>query len=226
MRNSTRVLSGIVLLAAQTANAVVALAAEPATLWPSGTQVKVKLTSQIPTALEVVAEPNDWEQDVLAPILAAKRAAEEAARIAAEEAARIAAEEAARVAAEEAARLAAEEAARLAAQEAARLAALRASAAATPPVYSTANGPLSAAQIQFLGNCESGMTANRNSGNGYYGAFQFSIPTWNSMGTGYARADMAPLDVQIDAVQRLLSRSSIFSQFPGCARQMQSGGLL
>lgn len=85
---------------------------------------------------------------------------------------------------------------------------------------------LNEAQIQFLGQCESGMTPDRNSGNGYYGAFQFSIGTWNRMNTGYERADLAPLNVQIEAVQRLLSRSSIFTQFPGCARKMQSLGLL
>lgn len=88
------------------------------------------------------------------------------------------------------------------------------------------SGPLNSSQIQFLGNCESGMTPTRNSGNGYYGAFQFSAGTWNAMGTGYARADLAPLDVQIEAVQRLLSRSSIFGQFPGCANAMVSAGLL
>lgn len=87
-------------------------------------------------------------------------------------------------------------------------------------------GPLNAAQIQYLGSCESGMTATRNSGNGYYGAFQFSAGTWNAMGTGYARADLAPLDVQIQAVQQLLSRSSIFGQFPGCANSMVAAGLL
>jgi hypothetical protein len=97
-------------------------------------------------------------------------------------------------------------------------------AAVSQPVYT--NGPLTQAQIQFLGNCESGMTATRNSGNGYYGAFQFSIGTWNSMGTGYARADLAPLDVQIDAVQRLVQRSSIFGQFPGCSSKMRSLGLI
>lgn len=90
----------------------------------------------------------------------------------------------------------------------------------------SSNGPLSPAQIQFLGNCEAGMNPTRNSGNGYYGAFQFSAGTWNAMNTGYARADLAPLDVQIQAVQRLLSRSSIFGQFPGCANQMVTAGLL
>lgn len=85
---------------------------------------------------------------------------------------------------------------------------------------------LTEAQISFLGNCESGMTATRNSGNGYYGAFQFSIGTWNSMGTGYERADLAPLEVQKDAVQRLVARSSIFGQFPGCSARMRSLGLI
>ncbi len=95
-----------------------------------------------------------------------------------------------------------------------------------PAAYSYTGGPLNDAQIQFLGNCESGMTASRNSGNGYFGAFQFSIGTWNSMGTRYARADLAPLEVQIDAVQRLVSRSSIFGQFPACSRRMQAVGLI
>lgn len=87
-------------------------------------------------------------------------------------------------------------------------------------------GPLTEAQIQFLGNCESGMTATRNSGNGYYGAFQFSQGTWNRMNTGYARADMAPLEIQVDAIQRLVSKSNLFGQFPGCSAKMRSMGLI
>lgn len=93
-------------------------------------------------------------------------------------------------------------------------------------VITGTTGPLNDGQINFLGNCESGMTAGRNSGNGYYGAFQFSPATWRSMGTAYERADMAPLEVQIDATQRLVSRSSIYTQFPGCAAKMRSAGLL
>jgi hypothetical protein len=95
-----------------------------------------------------------------------------------------------------------------------------------PATTSYSGGPLSDAQITFLGNCEAGMNPARNSGNGYYGAFQFSYGTWKSMGTAYERADLAPIEVQKDAVQRLLSRSSIFTQFPGCARKMQAEGLL
>lgn len=93
-------------------------------------------------------------------------------------------------------------------------------------VKSGASGPLTEEQLNYLGNCEAGMNPARNSGNGFYGAFQFSPGTWNSMNTGYARADMAPLDIQKDAVQRLLARSSIYTQFPGCSRKMQSAGII
>lgn len=98
----------------------------------------------------------------------------------------------------------------------------------TPLPLDTSNSPksLNEEQIQFLGRCEAGMDPAKNTGNGYYGAFQFSYGTWQSMNTGYERADMAPLEVQIDAVQRLLARSSIYTQFPGCAKLMQSQGLI
>lgn len=96
----------------------------------------------------------------------------------------------------------------------------------TVVAQTASSGPLNEAQITYLGNCEAGMNPTRNSGNGYYGAFQFSYGTWKSMGTAYERADLAPLEVQIEAVQRLLSRSSIFTQFPGCARKMQAEGII
>ncbi len=80
--------------------------------------------------------------------------------------------------------------------------------------------------LTYLGNCETGMNPTKNTGNGYYGAFQFSQGTWNSMNTGYERADFAPLEVQKAAVKQLLQRSSIHTQFPGCARKMKSTGLI
>lgn len=87
-------------------------------------------------------------------------------------------------------------------------------------------GPLTEEQLLFLGNCESGMKPDANTGNGYFGAFQFSYATWKSMQTGYDRADLAPIEVQKEAVQRLLTRSSIWIQFPGCAAKMRSAGLI
>lgn len=90
-------------------------------------------------------------------------------------------------------------------------------------------GPLNEAQITALGTCESGMTANRNSGNGFYGAFQFMPATWRSVAPapynqGYPHE--APMDAQKQAVQNLLSRSNIFNQFPGCAKKMRANGII
>jgi LysM repeat protein len=95
-----------------------------------------------------------------------------------------------------------------------------------PSVAESAPNSLTDSQITFLGNCEAGMNPTRNSGNGYYGAFQFSYGTWKSMGTAYERADLAPIEVQIDAVRRLVARSSLFTQFPACAKAMQAAGIL
>lgn len=90
-------------------------------------------------------------------------------------------------------------------------------------------GPLTEAQMTALGTCESGMTATRNSGNGFYGAFQFMPSTWRSVAPAPYNNQLpheAPLDVQKQAVQNLLSGSNIFNQFPGCASQMRSKGIL
>lgn len=87
-------------------------------------------------------------------------------------------------------------------------------------------GPLSEEQITALGMCETGMNPTTNTGNGYYGAFQFSAATWRSNNSTHSFAHEAPLDVQKQAVQDLLSRSSIYSQFPGCAQKMSAQGIL
>lgn len=95
--------------------------------------------------------------------------------------------------------------------------------------FNYTGGPLSEQQITALGKCESGMTATRNSGNGFYGAFQFMPATWRtSAPAAYKNVlpHQAPLDAQKQAVQSLLSRSSIHTQFPGCAKKMQAQGIL
>jgi len=100
---------------------------------------------------------------------------------------------------------------------------------ATPaslPTASTSNGSISDIALDALGSCEAGNNPARNSGNGYYGAFQFSYGTWKSMNTGYERADLAPLEVQKAAVRQLLNRSSIYNQFPGCARKLHGEGII
>jgi hypothetical protein len=99
----------------------------------------------------------------------------------------------------------------------------------TQPVpSSTSNvaGTISEEAITYLGNCEAGMNPAKNTGNGYYGAFQFSYGTWQKLNTGYERADLAPIEVQKAAVKQLLQKSSIHGQFPGCASKMRSAGLI
>ncbi|MDQ1397742.1 MAG: resuscitation-promoting factor RpfA, partial [Acidimicrobiaceae bacterium] len=69
---------------------------------------------------------------------------------------------------------------------------------------------------QRLRACESGNSYTRNSGNGYFGAYQFSASTWHSL--GYAglphQADAATQDA---AAQKLLARSG-WGQWPACSR--------
>ncbi len=94
------------------------------------------------------------------------------------------------------------------------------------PVVAPQAGGISEEALNYLGSCEAGMDPTKNTGNGYYGAFQFSYGTWKSMNTGYERADLAPLEVQKAAVRQLLNRSSIYTQFPGCAAKMRGAGLI
>lgn len=95
--------------------------------------------------------------------------------------------------------------------------------------FNYTGGPLNDEQMNFLGNCESGMTPTTNSGNGFYGAFQFMPATWRSAAPAPYNQQLpheVPLDVQKQAVQNLLSGSNIFNQFPSCANQMRAQGIL
>lgn len=94
--------------------------------------------------------------------------------------------------------------------------------------FSYDGGPLNEEQMNALGFCESGMTADRVSSGDptYYGAFQFLPSTWRSVNNTHSMPHEAPLSVQKEAVQSLLSNSSIFTQFPSCAKQMRADGIL
>jgi uncharacterized protein YabE (DUF348 family) len=87
----------------------------------------------------------------------------------------------------------------------------------TAPVPANSN---LATWLSKLRQCESGGNYQTNTGNGYYGAYQFSASTWNSLNTGYARADLAPPGVQDAAIVKNTNRSSagIAGQNPGCYR--------
>lgn len=70
--------------------------------------------------------------------------------------------------------------------------------------------------------CESGNTYERNSGNGYYGAYQFNISTWRGYapdGYGDVRPDLAPPAVQDQAALALYNARG-WSPWPACSRKL------
>lgn len=71
--------------------------------------------------------------------------------------------------------------------------------------------------LKALRDCESGGNYQDNTGNGYYGAYQFSAGTWDRLDTGYARADLAPPAVQDQAIiMNTNETAGLISQNPGC----------
>ena len=69
-----------------------------------------------------------------------------------------------------------------------------------------------------LRSCESGGRYDRNSGNGYYGAYQYDISTWANWG-GFARADLAPPSVQDEKVWETYKRRG-WQPWPSCKVKM------
>jgi uncharacterized protein YabE (DUF348 family) len=74
--------------------------------------------------------------------------------------------------------------------------------------------------------CESGGNYQTNTGNGYYGAYQFSQSTWERvamkrLGIPYSRADLAPPEVQDQAIiaNTNLSKGGLTTQNPGCYKK-------
>ena len=85
-----------------------------------------------------------------------------------------------------------------------------------PPAFSlvgTAGGVWAA-----LRQCESGGNYQENTGNGFYGAYQFVWSTWTSMGYP-GRPDQEPPAMQDQAAQRLQARSG-WGQWPACSRKL------
>lgn len=107
-----------------------------------------------------------------------------------------------------------------------RMSLARASAASKAPVSTktrsaprTASTPSSGGSDVWarLAQCESGGT-NANTGNGYYGYFQFHPRTWRSVGMSGLPTDH-DYGTQLAAAQRLQARSG-WGQWPACSRKL------
>lgn len=68
---------------------------------------------------------------------------------------------------------------------------------------------------QELRDCESGGNYQANTGNGFYGAYQFSASTWSQMGYP-GRPDQEPYWMQDEAAQRLQAAGG-WGQWPTCS---------
>ena len=90
--------------------------------------------------------------------------------------------------------------------------ALAQKAAAVAPAVS---GDAALAQLRY---CEAGGDYTRNSGNGYFGAYQYSAGTWNGYG-GYALPNLAPAAVQDAKAQADIARRG-WSAWPACGRKI------
>jgi hypothetical protein len=69
-----------------------------------------------------------------------------------------------------------------------------------------------------LRNCESGGQYGTNTGNGFYGAYQFHPRTWRTLGFP-GLPHQAPPEMQDDAARRLQARSG-WGQWPVCSRRI------
>jgi len=84
----------------------------------------------------------------------------------------------------------------------------------TAPVPASSNLSTWLAKLR---GCESGGNYADNTGNGYYGAYQFSLGTWQRLGLG-GLPSSAPPAVQDQAIVENTNRSGggLASQNPGC----------
>lgn len=73
--------------------------------------------------------------------------------------------------------------------------------------------------LDRLAMCESGMNPQKNTGNGFYGAFQFMLSTWHGLGMSGNPVDHS-YAVQKEVVRTKIPVSSWRQQFPGCSRKL------
>ncbi len=78
--------------------------------------------------------------------------------------------------------------------------------------------PATAENMARLRLCEAGGIYSRNSGNGYYGAYQYNLSTWANYG-GYKYPHLAPAAVQDAKFLETFSRRG-WQPWPACSRKL------
>lgn len=125
------------------------------------------------------------------------------------------------------AQLAAMEAQQAAAAAAAATAARAAAARQGPPstvdvgLLTQPAGGSMAEDLAKLRQCESGGNYQEDTGNGYYGAYQFSLGTWQGLGYSGLPSD-APPALQDQAAMQLVQQDG-WSQWPVCSAMLGLG---
>jgi len=97
-----------------------------------------------------------------------------------------------------------------------------AGAIAAPTVASAhdtgGQAPANQETLAELRQCESGSNYAANDGDGYYGAYQFSLGTWQGLGYG-GYPHEAPPEIQDEAAYRLWQQQG-WDPWPYCADQL------
>jgi hypothetical protein len=90
-------------------------------------------------------------------------------------------------------------------------------AAGPPPVAPAATqSPRAGGTLQAIAACESGGNYGTNTGNGFYGAYQFDLQTWQSVGGSGNPAAASPAEQDRRAAMLYAQRGS--SPWPVCGR--------
>ncbi len=86
----------------------------------------------------------------------------------------------------------------------------------------TAADAATAQDFARLRACESGGVYSTNTGNGYYGAYQFDVRTWQ--GLGYSGLPSSASPSAQDSAARALQSQRGWQPWPACARRLGLGG--
>ena len=94
-------------------------------------------------------------------------------------------------------------------------------AGAAPANATRASAAASSGDLAALRNCESGGNYGSNTGNGFYGAYQFDLRTWHGLGYGGLPSSASPA-TQDHAAEQLQSVRG-WEPWPACSRKLGLG---